>query len=63
MSVKERNSNRAMLIASGNVVPTATKLSQNIRHIDMNESRAAAIAARRSEMHKPVNVTAKKERS
>lgn len=59
MSIKDTSKTdlRAMLLKDGNV--KASAMPSAFKHVDMKESRAAAIAARRNELHCKVTVTKK----
>lgn len=56
---KNQNALRDAVIASGNVRPTSSQPSA-IKHVDMQASRNAAIAARRAEMNVRPSVREKK---
>jgi hypothetical protein len=59
MSIKDTSKMdlRSMLLKNGTVTPGTH--SNTIKHIDIKASRAAAIAARRNELQRSVNVTRK----
>jgi hypothetical protein len=59
MSIKDTSKQdlRSMLLKNGTVTPGT--YSNTIKHIDIKASQAAAIAARRNEMNRVINVTRK----
>ena len=61
MSIKDTSKQdiRSMLLRSGTVT-AGSSIGNTIKHIDPNESRAAAIAARRNELCRKVETTTKK---